>query len=329
MSGAALELESGSPLLAFLRERFDEPLLDSALTRPLRDFLARPGKALRARLVAVAWELAGGRGEPPPELPLAIELLHAGSLIVDDIEDGSTERRGAPALHVTAGLPTALNAANWLYFAAMELVGMLPLDERRALHALQRTNALLLRCHEGQALDVGVRVSTLRQEEVEGVARTISGRKTGGLAALGTTLAAICANAPARKELALERFGISLGVALQLLDDAGAVCCDDRRAKGEEDLRNGRATWAWALAAQEADAATYRTLRRFARDVEQGRRDAAALRAALRPLVVDSWRCAARAVLQEALATLRAGIGDCRALREAAAIAHALEHSYG
>ncbi len=329
MSGAALEIEDESPLLAFLRERFDEPLLDSALTRPLREFLARPGKGVRARLVAVAWELAGGRGEPPPQLPLAIELLHAGSLIVDDIEDGSTERRGAPALHVRAGLPTALNAANWLYFAAMELVGMLPLDERRALHALQRTNALLLRCHEGQALDVGVRVSTLRQEEVEGIAHAIAERKTGGLAALGTTLAAICAHAPPHTERALEEFGGSIGVALQLLDDAGAVCCDDRCAKGEEDLRNGRATWAWALAAREADAATYRMLRRLARDVEQGTGDPAALRGALRPFVAGAWRSAARAVLRDALARLRAVVGECRAVHEAAAIAHALEHSYG
>jgi geranylgeranyl pyrophosphate synthase len=328
MSENALEREVRSPALAFIEARLEQPMLEACLTGPLRGFLGRPGKGLRARMVALAWELAGGRGEPPEELPLAIELLHAGSLIVDDIEDGSLERRGAPALHVVSGLPVALNAGNWLYFAALEIVGTLALNEARTLHGLRRTNTLLLRCHEGQALDVGTRVHTLAQRDVPRIARAIAERKTGGLTALGTTLAAICAGAPAPVELALERFGTSLGVALQLLDDVGGICSDERWDKGAEDLRGARTTAAWALASQALDATLYRFLRQLAARVERGAAAPAQLREELRPLIAESGRCAARRLLQDALRDLRRALRDPRGLRRAEAVVQALEESY-
>ena len=59
----------------------------------------------------------GRAGEPPPlRWPALVEIIHAGSLIVDDIEDGSTQRRGAPCRPPAYGVPLALNGANWMYF---------------------------------------------------------------------------------------------------------------------------------------------------------------------------------------------------------------------
>jgi hypothetical protein len=51
-----------------------------------------------------------------------VEFIHAGSLVVEDIEDGSRIRRGRVALHVRYGMPVALNAGNWLYFWPFELL---------------------------------------------------------------------------------------------------------------------------------------------------------------------------------------------------------------
>lgn len=317
MSGQALLLDDREPLLAFLEDRLRSPMLEGVLLAPLREFLGRSGKQLRARFVAMAWQLAGGRGEPPAALPLALELLHAGSLIVDDVEDGAEERRGAPALHVSAGLPTALNAGNWLYFAALETLGALPIDDARAALALRRAHALLARCHEGQALDVGVRVAQVPQREVASLVRAISERKTGGLAALGASLAAICAGAPPPLEAALSRFGTALGVGLQMLDDTGAIASEDRRAKGEEDLRNGRATWAWAAMAEALDPPRYRRL--------VGKPDLDEMRRTLG----DRGRRLARRELQDALAGLRDATGPVRALEQATALIAAMETSYG
>ena len=317
------------PLISWLEERLPAPLLERTLAGPLREFLARPGKQLRARLVELCWALASGKGEPPAELCLAVELLHAGSLIVDDIEDGSEERRGAPALHLAEGLPVALNAGNWLYFAALEQLGALPVDERRTLCALRRASKGLARCHEGQALDVGVRVSSVAQREVPALVLAIAERKTGGLSGLCASLAALCAGAPPRVEQALAAFGESLGVALQILDDTGAVRCDQRRSKGEEDLRNGRATWAWALVAERTSPSSYRPLQHLATRVERGSLPPSLLVEELRPLLGSAGSEAARQRLDDAIDGLRAALGPSRALEETAALVRQMEESYG
>jgi hypothetical protein len=76
---------------------------------------------------------------------------------------------------------------------------------------------LRARCHEGQALDVGVRVSSVQQGEVAGFARAISERKAGGLSGLNASLAAICAGARPGVELA--RF-TGLSILYSLVDEA-------------------------------------------------------------------------------------------------------------
>jgi geranylgeranyl pyrophosphate synthase len=329
MTETALVLDPRSPLLAFLERRIDGALLGRSLRAPLLDFLARPGKQLRARLLAHCWELAGGRGEPPVELPLAVELLHAGSLIVDDIEDGSCERRGFPALHLQAGMPIALNAGNWLYFAALELLGELPVDEQRRLRSLRAASKLLARCHEGQALDVGVRISQLEAREVPGVAEAIAERKTGGLSALCARLAAIAAGASPEVENALAGFATSVGVSLQMLDDCGGIAAEERREKGEEDLRNGRPTFAWAIAAKKVPSTTYRTLRQVAAFVEKDVTPAGELLERLRPLIGDDGRRDARERLDGALDTLGRQVRPSPALESCARLLRLLEESYG
>ena len=317
MSGRALVYVDERPLFAFLERRLRAPMLEPVLLAPLREFLSRPGKQLRAQLVQLSWELAGGRGELPLELPMALELLHAGSLIVDDVEDGALERRGSPALHLIAGLPVALNAGNWLYFAALELLDALRLDDHRGVLVQRRAHTQLARCHEGQALDVGVRVSSVQQGEVAGLARAISERKTGGLSGLSASLAAICAGARPGVELALQEFGVSLGIALQILDDCSAITCEARREKGREDLENERVTWAWALAARKLDGPSYRSLLR------------AKSLTSLCEVIGDDGRLLGRDELSAALQTLREALGDSLALDRAVKLAQLLEQSYG
>ena len=89
----------------------------------------------------------------------AIELLHNALLIHDDIEDDSLTRRGAPALHISHGIPLALNAGDML-----SLMCLRPLLENRAsigdalaLRVIEETERMARECAEGQAIELGWR----------------------------------------------------------------------------------------------------------------------------------------------------------------------------
>ncbi len=278
-----------------------------ALIDPALEFMARPGKQLRARVLECGFALAGGDGAPPERLSLAIELLHAGSLIVDDIEDGSPSRRGGPALHLARGLATALNTGNWLYILALDELARSGVEEagepadRRALHTL-------LRCHHGQALDVSIRACELDQSEHPGVASAITALKTASLVELAARLGAAAAGADGARARALARFGHELGVYLQMLDDLSSVTASARRDKGAEDLTLSRVTWVWAWLAETLDGEAFARLQRAARDVAAG--------AAPDPLIDDigarirpAGRRAAQAKLASAMAMAREAAG--------------------
>ncbi|HWN71163.1 MAG TPA: polyprenyl synthetase family protein, partial [Haliangium sp.] len=267
--------EAESPLVTALAGALAEDgglpahLWERALLGPAREFLRRPGKRFRGRLVEMCWLLAGGAAEGmPAELPLVVELLHAGSLIIDDIQDGSAMRRGAPALHHVYGTALALNTGNWMYFWPLALIDRLErlgLASERAAELHRRVRHTLTCCHQGQALDLALKVTELEQGEVPRVVKVTTQLKTGALMELGAALGAVAAGASSRALEAMCRFGRELGTGLQMLDDLGAITSTARRDKGAEDLRLGRPTWPWAWAAGGSSPGAYAELQRRAR----------------------------------------------------------------
>jgi geranylgeranyl pyrophosphate synthase len=228
-----------------------ERLWERGLNDPVRRFLSRSGKGIRPELVNELFRLSGGSGEAPSAISEAIELLHAGSLIIDDIEDDSAERRGRPTLHREIGVPLALNTGNWMYFQAIDRLANSPFRPRTRHRILARTTRVVRRCHEGQALDLSARVDLLAPNEIPPTARAISRLKTGGITALAAWLGATAAGAPPEIRQALSRFGMTVGMCLQMYNDLLEL---GRFAKGDErsdDLRNLRVTWPWAWAVKE------------------------------------------------------------------------------
>lgn len=228
-------------------------LWQRALIGPAEELLRRPGKGFRGRLSELMWRGAGGKGEVPCALPWVVELMHVGSLIVDDVQDDSSHRRGGAALHRVVGMPLAINTGNWLYFAALSLIEELPgTGEMRAALTREAVGALM-RCHHGQALDLAIHVGSLEPRDVPAVVEATTRYKTGVLMGLAARLGAIAAGAGPTRVAALARFGEELGVGLQMLDDLGSISAHDRRDKGAEDLRAGRPTWPWAWLAGSVD----------------------------------------------------------------------------
>jgi len=182
------------------------------------------GKMLRPVLCLTACR-GYGEDQLAVSVAAAIELLHAFSLVHDDIEDGDQLRHGRETLWVMAGLPLALNAGDYLFALAnralCEAVQLLPPD--RHARALAMFNDAYLRMIEGQHLDIEFE----QREHVtaEEYARMVRG-KTGALLGASLALGALFGGAPADDVDALGEAGVDLGLAFQAVDDALAVWGD-------------------------------------------------------------------------------------------------------
>jgi octaprenyl-diphosphate synthase len=129
------------------------------LAAPGRDLLSRGGKRWRPLLMTLVCEALGGGDASLPLAPL-VEFCHNASLIHDDIEDNSDERRGKPAVHKIYGEDAAINAGSFLYFLPLACIdAWAQSDGRRAddncradVYALWAVH--LRRLHLGQAIDI-------------------------------------------------------------------------------------------------------------------------------------------------------------------------------
>jgi geranylgeranyl pyrophosphate synthase len=312
-------------------ERVPERLWTSSLSGPLLELLNRPGKEFRSRLVEVAYEVGRGASSAPmpAHLPLLVEMLHAGSLIVDDIQDDSKYRRGKPALHLVVGTPLALNAGNWLYFLphrVLEQIGLAPEVELQVRRLLDKG---VLRCHYGQALDLGARLGSLSQREVSDVVTVSTRLKTGSLLELAAELGGTAAGAGTELCEELASFGRSYGVALQMLDDLSGIFEERRAHKGHEDLVNGRPTWPWAWLAQKLDEVSYSRLQHRAREVEKRELHPEVLAKALRRELGPAPYRSVHEQLSRALARLEKHVPSRRTLDPLVEEIERLERAYG
>lgn len=250
-----------------VRGRVRDGRWEEALLAPVNDILNRPSKAIRARLVDAGFAMVRPAERAPDAAIALVEILHAGSLIVDDIEDDAKVRRGSKAIHRAHGMAKALNAGNWMYFLAMRQIDHLALPAEASLALHRRVNQTLLDCHRGQALDLSMRVGDMTQAEVPTLVAETSLLKTGALTGLGCALGTLVAGGNDEQVAAMHLFGMNLGLALQQLDDLGNLCGKSAAAKRYEDLRNGRLTWPWAWAAELLEPLAYRNLETAARSL--------------------------------------------------------------
>jgi geranylgeranyl pyrophosphate synthase len=208
--------------------------------------LARDGKRLRAELIELSYRIAGGKGDAPLDLIEFVELLHAGSLVIDDIEDGSTMRRGQLTLHEAVGTPLAINTGNWMYFSALEKLQDLPLPPEQLMSVLSESISTIRRGHEGQALDLAAKVAEMDRRTIYPTVRAITRLKTGGVTALAAKLGAALAGADRNRQRAFHAFGMQLGIGLQMQNDLVELKSGTQFGGRSDDLRNARVTWPWA-----------------------------------------------------------------------------------
>lgn len=243
-----------------------ESYLGQSLKEPAYDLLSRQGKGIRAEIIQLAYAAGGGEGESPQALRDFVELLHAGSLVIDDIQDNAPTRRGKPSLHLQYGVPVAINTGNWLYFEALEQLNRLSCDQDKSLAMLRKAMSVVKQCHEGQALDLALRFDQLPQAEVLPIVIKISKWKTGALTGLAAWLGALAAGCDWQACERIANFGLELGTALQMQNDFVELRKTALSQTASLDLANRRVTWPWGWLSVEMSAAEYReTVRQASR----------------------------------------------------------------
>ncbi|WP_135819891.1 polyprenyl synthetase family protein [Halostella litorea] len=238
--------------------RYDPESLQHALVDPVWDLLDRGGKRWRPVVFLTLVEAFGE--DPEAYLPYAAipEILHTGTIIVDDVEDEAAMRRGGPALHHVYGEDVALNAGNAMYFLPLKIVthdpGNLSAEQRLAAYEMLMTE--LNRTHLGQGMDIYWHnqrtVETSVDEYLE-----MCACKTGCLGRIVARLAAIVTGQPERVERRVARYAEEMSVAFQIGDDILDVehSLDRAGAFGKEfgnDVREGKKTLLVIHAVREA-----------------------------------------------------------------------------
>ncbi|MBI2580875.1 polyprenyl synthetase family protein [Candidatus Woesearchaeota archaeon] len=197
----------------------DVEALTKAISEPVWDFLSRGGKRWRPMLMLMCCEAVGGK--PSETLPFAVipELIHNGSLIVDDIEDNSDLRRGKPVLHRIFGVDIAVNAGNVLYFLPLIAIRDSDLPEKTKSKAYETIITQLLKCHLGQATDIYWHSGKAQNIPTEKEYLQMCANKTGSVACMAAKLGALLGGGSEKQIGALGEFAEAAGVAFQIKDD--------------------------------------------------------------------------------------------------------------
>ncbi len=215
----------------------------------LRDLVAdyprRRGKMMRSSICIANARAFGAPLENAADVAAAIEILHSGLLIHDDIQDGSVMRRSRPTLHTTHGVSLAINAGDATIMLAMRiLTESLPwLGPITSQRLLEQTYAMARETAEGQALELGWRDRDVVDVGV-GDYLTMVLKKTAWLATIWPAQAGVLIGARGAVDPdRVVRFGFFLGAAFQIQDDLLNMVAD--RAYGKElhgDLYEGKRT---------------------------------------------------------------------------------------
>ncbi len=178
------------------------------------------GKRLRPLLVLAACRAVGGEREAALRAAVAVELIHAYSLVHDDMPcmDNDVLRRGKPTVHVQYGEAQAMLAGDAMQALAFEV---LTPDEGVDEVLQARLVGLLARAagHAGMAGGQAIDLASIGLGLEEACLRDMHRRKTGALLQASVMMGAACGRAPALVRQALSDYGWAIGLAFQVVDD--------------------------------------------------------------------------------------------------------------
>jgi len=215
----------------------------NTLLAPLRELLFRGGKRWRPLLMMLFCEALGGKDASVPLAPI-IEFSHNASLIHDDIEDDSDERRGKPSVHKIYGVDVAINSGSFFYFLASSCIESCDFKNKELIYKLW--TECMRKLHLGQSMDIHWHRNFSLIPSI-GDYFFMCSMKTGSLARLSIQLGVLAADIP---ELSIDNDKLfvpimsdavdKIGVGFQILDDVKNLRTGVPGKKRGDDIVEGK-----------------------------------------------------------------------------------------
>lgn len=198
---------------------YDANALNKSLAEPMWDFLNRGGKRWRPALFLILVEALGGDVEKVKDFVIIPELIHNGSIMVDDVEDMGEMRRGKPCTHKLFGIDIAINTGNMMYY--LPLIPLLRntgnLDNETLLRIYKIYSQEMINLSAGQAMDIWWHKGKVDVTEDQYLQMCCY--KTGTLARMAAKLAVALSNGSKEQEEGVGKIAETFGVAFQIQDD--------------------------------------------------------------------------------------------------------------
>lgn len=217
---------------------------------PVREIADRGGKGWRSYAALACCDVVGGDSRDYVHWLAMPELMHVGSLIVDDVQDRSTVRRGGPACHIIHGEALAINAGTSCYFMGQHLLQGTHVSNVQKLKLYDLYFEALRAGHAGQAADIKGLAGYMPHAIETGDTRELMSRvlaihrlKTAAPAGALARMGAIVGGGSDAQIEGLGRYFESLGLAFQMVDDVLNLrgFAGDLKMHGE-DLAHGKVT---------------------------------------------------------------------------------------
>jgi geranylgeranyl diphosphate synthase type I len=196
--------------------------LNKAIADPIWDMLDRGGKRWRPALFLLICEALGKGEDFCLDFAIIPEVVHNGTLVVDDIEDSSEIRRGKPCTYKIFGIDIAVNAGNAMYYLPlvplMEQKNQIPAEILRDVYEIYVQEMINLSI--GQGMDIAWHRGLANADAISEEDYTqMCAYKTGTLARMAAKIAATLSGADKNLVKKLGTFAESIGVAFQMQDD--------------------------------------------------------------------------------------------------------------
>ena len=210
------------------------------------------GKRLRPALLLIAAKLVGRTDSMAVHLGAVVEMIHAATLVHDDVIDAAETRRGRPSSNVKWGNHTCVLAGDWLYMQAFQIA-----LRERDFQILDLLISLTQMMVEGELLQLD-RIGKIDISEAD--CMELVDRKTACLFSVCCRLGAICGRADASVQEKLGEYAWNLGMAFQLVDDVLDFTAREKTLGKPVggDLREGKVTLPLVYALERANAAERR-----------------------------------------------------------------------